>query len=66
MIGHLIRHDDFIKNLIEGKVEGKGERRQQILYFDQIKRKIVVTSYTEVKEKAFQGTKWRLIHPTRA
>lgn len=63
MIGHLIRHDSFIRNIIEGKIEGKRRRgRPRIEYIDQVKRKIDVVSYKEVKEKAWNRPQWKALH----
>ena len=55
MIGHLIRHDNFMGNIIEGKIEGKrGRGRPWINYMSQVKEKVAVESYKEVKEKALE------------
>lgn len=63
MLGHLIRHDSYIKVIIEGKIEGKRKRgRPRRAYMDQIKEKISVSSYREVKEKAECRTSWQLLH----
>lgn len=40
IFGHLIRHDDFFKTILEKKIEGKSERgRSRRNYIDQIKKK---------------------------
>lgn len=63
MIGHLIRHDLFIKNIIEGKIEGKrGRGRPRRTFMEQIKEKVHVGSYQEVKELAGTRKDWRLLH----
>lgn len=46
MIGHLVRHDNLIKNLIKGNMESKPRQGDSGMnYFDQMK------SLDEVKEK---------------
>ncbi|PZC78062.1 hypothetical protein B5X24_HaOG202597 [Helicoverpa armigera] len=63
MIGHLIRHDDFIKNIVEGKVEGKrGRGRPRYSYMKQIKEKVNVVTYKEVLELALDRRKWKELH----
>ena len=63
MIGHLIRHDHFLKNIIEGKIEGKrGRGRPRRNYFEQVKEKVNVVSYQEVKSLAENREEWRLLH----
>lgn len=58
MIGHLVRHDILIKNLIKGNMEGKPRRGYSgINYFDQMKR------LEEVKEKTLSlQTERRSLH----
>ncbi|KAI5634899.1 hypothetical protein NE865_12382 [Phthorimaea operculella] len=63
MIGHLIRHDHFLKNIVEGKVEGRRRRgRPRRNYFEQIKEKVRVVSYQQVKSLAERRLEWRLLH----
>ncbi|KAI5636210.1 hypothetical protein NE865_11049 [Phthorimaea operculella] len=63
MMGHLIRHDSFLKTIIEGKVEGKrGRGRPRRNYFQQLKEKVNVVSYQEVKSLAENRNEWRLLH----
>ncbi|XP_048006632.1 uncharacterized protein LOC125241959 [Leguminivora glycinivorella] len=63
MLGHLLRHDEFIKIIIEGKVEGRRKRgKPRRAYMDQVKEKVNVVSYQAVKEKAQERYSWRLLH----
>lgn len=59
----LLRHDDFIKVIIEGKIEGRRKRgRPRRAYMEQLKENIEVESYRELKEKAENRTEWKLLH----
>jgi hypothetical protein len=63
MIGHLLRHDDLIKVIIEGKIEGRRKRgRPRRAYMEQLKENIEVETYRELKEKAENRTEWKLLH----
>lgn len=63
MLGHLIRHDNFIKTILEGKVEGTRKRgRPRRTYMDQIKENISVVSYQEVRERADCREHWKQLH----
>lgn len=59
MVGHLIHRDNFISNIIEEKVKGKrGRRRLRHSYLDQIKEKVAVATFKEVREMAFDRESW--------
>lgn len=63
MLGHLLRHDEFIKVILEGKIEGKRKRgRPRITYMEQIRKTIQATTYREVKDKAECRKSWKLLH----
>jgi hypothetical protein len=63
MLGHLLRHDEYIKIMVEGKVEGRRKRgRPRRTYMDQIKEKVNVVSYQAVKGKVQERSTWRLLH----
>jgi hypothetical protein len=60
-IGHILRRNCLLKQVIEGKLEGRiemtgrrGIRRKQLL--DDLKEK---RRYWELKEEALDGTVWR-------
>lgn len=51
------------KNIIEGKLEAKiGRGRLRISYKSQLKEKVAVMSYNDVKEAALEITEWKKIH----
>lgn len=60
MVGHLIHiYDSFIKNIMEGKVEGsRGRGRPGISHLSQIKEKVAVISHQKVKDAALKTIKW--------
>ncbi|KAJ0183311.1 hypothetical protein K1T71_001287 [Dendrolimus kikuchii] len=63
MFGHLFRHDTFLCTLIEGKVEARREKgRPRRAFMDQIKEKVGVVSYIEVKQLAHNREDWRRLH----
>lgn len=63
MMGHLIRHDTFFKTILEGKIEGKrGRGRPRRNFIEQVKEKVGVVSYQEVKRKAEDRYVWRMLH----
>jgi hypothetical protein len=58
-IGHLIRHNDFIINIFEGKIMGRRPRgRPRTNYFHDIKEKMGCASYQQLKEAAKDRHTW--------
>jgi len=60
-IGHILRRNCFLKQIIEGKIEGevevtrrRGRRRKKLL--DDLKDR---TGYSHLKEEALDRTMWR-------
>lgn len=51
LVDHLFRHNTFIRNIFEGKILGKRTRRRpRTPYFQDRKRLMEVTSYSQSKE----------------
>lgn len=51
MVFHLRRHDDLLKTILEGNIEGKRKRgRPRVSYIQQVKEMVV--AYQEVKQIA--------------
>jgi hypothetical protein len=58
-----LRHNEFVKNIIEGKIEGKVLReRPRDKYMAQIKMKVHCKKYQEVGQLAFDRVGWRAIN----
>jgi hypothetical protein len=59
-MGHTLRHNGFVKNIIEGKIEGKDPRgRPRDKYMGQIKKKVRCKKYQEVSQLALDRVGWR-------
>uniref|UniRef100_A0A8D9A6I6 Craniofacial development protein 2 n=1 Tax=Cacopsylla melanoneura TaxID=428564 RepID=A0A8D9A6I6_9HEMI len=67
-IGHTLRHEGMLHNIIDGKIEGRnnmGRPRQE--YMKQIEEDMKCNSYKELKELSENSTEWRrwnLLLPT--
>jgi hypothetical protein len=58
-IGHTIRHNEFVVNILEGAISGKkavGRPRQQ--YLKQVARNIGADSYTAMERMACNSSRW--------
>jgi len=50
-IGHIIRHNDFLNNIFEGRIMGRRPRgRSRTNYFHDINEKMDCASYQQIKE----------------
>jgi hypothetical protein len=59
-IGHTLRHNGLVKNIKEGKIEGKVIRgRPRDKYMGQIKKKLRCKKYQEVSQLASVRVCWR-------
>ncbi|VVC42596.1 Hypothetical protein CINCED_3A003125 [Cinara cedri] len=59
LIGHLLRNNEFITIIMEGKIEGKRSRgRPRKSFFEEIFRRMGVTSYQNLKRTAFDRHVW--------
>lgn len=58
-IGHVIRHNTFFVNILEGKVLGKkGRGRPRTKYLEDIKKRIGCDNYMELKRTANDRREW--------
>ncbi|KAI5734042.1 hypothetical protein M8J77_001775 [Diaphorina citri] len=59
LIGHIIRHNNFITNIFEGKIQGKKTRgRPRKQYFKDIQESMRCTSFSELKSVANNRNEW--------
>ena len=58
-IGHVLRHNTFIINILEGKVLGKkGRGRPRKKYLEDIEKRMGCVNYSELKRTAGDRTEW--------
>lgn len=59
MIGHIMRHNLFLKTVFEGKVLGKKPRgRPRATFFNNLKEDMGLKSYEELKRMAMERRTW--------
>jgi hypothetical protein len=59
-IGHIIRHSEFVVNILEGAISGKKAMgRPRLQYLKQVARNIGADSYTAMKRKACNKSRWK-------
>ena len=57
-IGHTIRHNEFVVNILEGVISGKKALgRPQLQYFKQVARNTGADSYTAIKRMACNNSR---------
>jgi hypothetical protein len=58
--GHTLRHNGFVKNIIEGRIEGKVPReRPRDKYMGPIKKKVHCKKYQVVSQLTIDRVGWR-------
>lgn len=59
MIGHIVRHSEFLVNIFEGKVLGKKTRgRPRNNYFKKLEEEMYLENYYDTKRKAEDRATW--------
>lgn len=59
LVGHIIRHNNFINNIFEGKIQGKIPRgRPRKKYFDDIQKSMNCATFEEMKRAAADREHW--------
>jgi hypothetical protein len=63
LIGHQLRYNDFVTNILEGKIMGKRLRgRPKQSFFNDIKQRIGFTLYQHLKNTVRNREDWLLRH----
>jgi hypothetical protein len=59
LIGHLLRHNGFVTNIMEGRVLGKESRgRPRLSYIKTLMKELFCNSYAEMKRLAQDRHLW--------
>ena len=59
-IGHTVRHNEFVVNILEGAMSGKkAVGRPRLRYLKQVDRNTGVDGYTAVKRMACDSCRWK-------
>ena len=62
-IGHILRGEEMLRKIIEGKIEGKrGRGRKRIQMLNDLKKR---GNYVELKNRAQDRIKWRTSYKTK-
>jgi hypothetical protein len=65
-IGHIIRHNEFVVNILEGAISGKNAvGRPQLQYLKQVARNTGADSYTAMKRMACNKSKWKAAYKSK-
>jgi len=59
-IGHIIRHNEFVVNILEGAISRKKTvGRPRLQYLKQVTRNTAADSYTAVKRMTCNNSRWK-------
>ena len=59
-IGHTVRHNEFVVNILEGTIPGKkAVGRPRLRYLKQVARNTAADSYTAMKRVACNISRWK-------
>jgi hypothetical protein len=65
-IGHIIRHNEFVVNILEGAILGKKAMgRPRLQYLEQVARNIGADSYTTMKRIACNKSRWNAANQSK-
>jgi len=65
-IGHIIRHNEFVVNILEGAISGKKAMgRPRLQYLKQVARNTGADSYTAMKRMACNNCKWKTANQSK-
>jgi hypothetical protein len=65
-IGHIIRYNEFVVNILEGAISGKkAVGRPRLQYLKQVARNIGTDRYTAVKIIACNRSRWKAVNQSK-
>ena len=65
-IGHTIRHNKFVVNVLEGAISGrKAVGRPRLQYLKQVARNTGADSYTVMKRMARNSSRWKAANQSK-
>jgi hypothetical protein len=65
-IGHIIRHNEFVVNILEGAISGKkAVGRPRLQYLKQVARSIGADSYTAMERMACNKSRWKAANQSK-
>jgi hypothetical protein len=65
-IGHTVRHNEFVVNILEGAISGKRAMgRPRLQYLKQIARNTAADGYTEMKIMACNSCRWKAANQSK-
>jgi hypothetical protein len=65
-MGHTIRHNEFVVNILEGAISGKKTMgRPGLQYLKQVARNTAADSYTAVKRVACNNSRWKAANQSK-
>jgi hypothetical protein len=65
-IGHIIRYNEFVANILEGAISGKrAVGRPQLQYLKQLARNTGAHNYTAMKRTACNKSRWKAANQSK-
>jgi len=65
-IGHTVRHNEFVVNILEGAISGKrAVGRPRLRYLKQVARNTGADSYTAMKRMACNNSRWKAANQSK-
>jgi hypothetical protein len=65
-IGHTIRYNEFVVNILEGAIYGKkAVGRPRLQYLKQVARSTAADSYTAIKRMACNNSRWKAANQSK-
>jgi len=67
-IGHTIRHNEYVVNILEGAISGKkkkGVGRPRLQHLKQVARNTGAESYTAMKRMACNNSRWKAANQSK-